>query len=410
MNKGTTFQIVNAQVITPSGAVENCGIRVEDGMITAVGPDINADMTSPPPGRDSAGTCSRAPCMDAHGAQVWPGFIDLHSDAIEKEIETRPGSCLPVEMAVAELDKKMAAAGVTTIFHSISFAEKEYAILRTMDMAEQIIKEVKAMARFLSVNTGIHLRYEITNTESLPVVEGLIQDGLVDLVSIMDHTPGQGQFKTVDQFKKYYSAYFSRDEGEVVRIMDKRREIKAGVGLDNACRIAEICRAHGVPLASHDDDTVEKIDFVQASGAVVSEFPVTREAARHARQKGLMVAVGSPNIVRGGSHNNNLSALELIREGLADIVCSDYVPSTLLHALFRIQEKNALAPHLAPHLAARLFSANPAQAMGIGTEVGELIPGRRADMLVVDHSLTYPRILKTYVQGREAYSSCIGWE
>ncbi len=390
MKKNNSFQIVNARAATPDGVLENCTINIEGGIIEDLGPELTLSPEA----------------IDVQGAFVLPGFMDLHSDAIEKEIESRPGSFLPVDMAVAELDKKLAAAGVTTIFHSISFAEKEYAILRTMDMADRIIREIRAMSTNLCVDTRIHVRYEITDSATLPLIQDLISDGHVDLVSIMDHTPGQGQFKTLEQFREYYGAYFSQDEDLIMEIMEKRKDIKESVGLKNARRLADICRAHGIPLASHDDDTLEKVEFITRCGAVVSEFPVTHEALNHARNRGVMVAVGSPNIIRGESHNGNLSALDIVRQGGADIVCSDYVPSTLVHALFKITRQCGMPLHEA----ARLFSRNPARAMGMDHERGSLLSGHQADMLVVDHSLSYPRILKTYVKGREVYSSCTAWE
>lgn len=390
MKKRNTFQIVNACAATPDRVIENCIINIEGGIITGIGPDLTLSPEA----------------IDVQNAFVLPGFIDLHSDAIEREIESRPGSFMPVDMAVAELDKKLAAAGVTTIFHAISFAEKEYAILRTMHMADRIIREVSTMSTNLCVDTRIHVRYEITDSNALPVIQDLIKEGHVDLVSIMDRTPGQGQFKTLEHFREYYGAYFSQDEDLIMEIMEKRKDIKESVGLKNARRLADICRVHGIPLASHDDDTLEKVEFITRCGAVVSEFPVTHEALNYARRRGLMVAVGSPNVIRGESHNGNLRALDIVRQGGADIVCSDYMPSTLVHALFKINRRCGTPLHEA----ARLFSLNPAKAMGIDHERGSLLPGHQADMLVVDHSLSYPRILKTYVKGREVYSSCTAWE
>lgn len=390
MSKSNSFHISNARVVTPGGDIENCVVAVDNGVISAIGQDLPLTASA----------------IDAGGAYLLPGFIDLHSDAIEKEIESRPGSCLPVQLAVAELDKKLAAAGVTTIFHSITFAEKEHAILRTIDMADRIIKEVKSMSGYLNVDTRIHLRYEITDSEALPMIEGLIREGYVDLVSIMDHTPGQGQFKTLEQFRDYYNGHFSNDESLLLEIIEKRKSIKESVGLINARKIADTCNTYGIPLASHDDDTVEKIDFIASCGAVVSEFPITREALDYARHCRLMVAVGSPNIIRNGSHNGNLNALEIVRQGGADIVCSDYVPSTLIHALFKIHHECKIPLYKA----SRLFSRNPAKAMQLANTKGQLEPGYNADMLLVDHRLPYPRILKTYVKGREVYSSCIAWE
>ncbi len=384
------FSIINANVVLADEILQRGWVFIENGIIAEIG---------------EKGSFQRkgTPVLDAAGMFLLPGFIDIHSDAIEREIETRPGSFLPVSVAVSELDRKLAASGVTTIFHSLAFADSEAEILRTMEHADRVIRDILAMKPDLLVHTKIHARYEITHTAALDTLEKLASEGCLDMISIMDHTPGQGQFKTPDQFREYYGSHYSNDENEIQRIMAKRKEIRNCTGVSNALAIADLCSRYAIPLASHDDDTADKIEFVAACNAVISEFPVTLEAAALANERNMMVAVGAPNIVRGSSHNNNLSALDLISMGYGSIVCSDYVPSTLVHALFRIVFEGILP---LPD-AIKLFSTNPANALGLGRGTGTISKGLVADLVLVDTALDYPRIAATFVNGRKVYASCI---
>lgn len=390
MRTAQTFSIINAEVVLADEILHRGWVFIKNGIISEIGENGSFHR-------------SDAPVMDAAGMFLLPGFIDIHSDAIEREIETRPGSFLPVAVAVSELDKKLAASGVTTIFHSLAFADREAEILRTMEKADQVIRDILKMRPDLLIHTKIHARYEITHTAALDTLEKLASKGCLDMVSIMDHTPGQGQFKTDDQFREYYGSYYSNDENAIQRVMAKRKEIRNCTGISNALAIADLCRRYHIPLASHDDDTPDKIEFVAGCNAVISEFPVTLEAAALARKHNMMVAVGAPNIVRGGSHNNNLSALDLISMGYGSIVCSDYVPSTLVHALFRVVFEGVL-----PLCSAiKLFCANPAEALGLKSHTGTIAKGLLADLVLVDTTLDYPRIAATFVNGRKVYASCI---
>jgi len=383
------FRIVNARVVSPDGVLENSEITVIDGKIETVG---------------SCHQWHRSlPCIDIRARILLPGFIDMHSDAIEKEVEPRPGSVLPIEVAVLELDRKLAAAGITTMYHSLSFIDKKLELIRCLDMVDTIIHGIHRLKPHLLVNTAVHARFEIASSEPFHVLKMLVEDGLVDLLSIMDHTPGQGQFTTAEQFRNYYAPRFSSDDAKLQEVMKNLQQIRESVGLDNAHKVAELCRARSIPLASHDDDTAEKIGFIHKCGAIISEFPITFAAAEEARKKGLAVAIGSPNIVRGGSHNGNLSAEELIRRGLGTIVCSDYIPSTMLHAAFHLFANRTV------DLVAisRLFATNAAEALGIGSRTGAIAPGLDADLVVVDTVLAYPRTAKTFVKGREVYSACL---
>jgi alpha-D-ribose 1-methylphosphonate 5-triphosphate diphosphatase len=383
------FRIVNARVVTPSAVLEQSEVTVVDGKIETVG--------------DCHEWHHNLPCIDCRGRTLLPGMIDMHSDAIEKEVEPRPGSFLPMEVAILELDRKLAAAGITTMYHSLSFVDKKLELIRCLDMVDSLIHAVNRLKPHLMVKTRIHARFEITSSEPYHILQELVASGLVDLISIMDHTPGQGQFTTEAQFRDYYGSRFSQDEARMKKAMKDLQAVREAVGLENAHKVATLCREHGLPLASHDDDTVEKIDFIHEAGAIISEFPITLAAADAARQAGLAVAVGSPNIVRGGSHNGNLSAEDVIREGYGTIVCSDYIPSTMMHAAFHLHGNGtATLPAIAG-----LFSGNAAQALGIGEQTGSIRPGLDADLVIVDTELAYPRTVKTFVKGREVYSACL---
>src|SRR5271169_3008023 len=168
--------IENADIVTPSGILAGSSLKIEAGIISEI--------------KESA-IKSGGRRIDAEGTHIIPGFIDLHSDAIEKEIEPRPNTCFPKNVAIVELDKKLAACGVTTIFHALSFAEGEIGV-RSNIMATEIIKEIGLLAPKLSVKTRVHARFEITDLGAVSYLEGLLNGGHIHLLSFMDHTPGQG--------------------------------------------------------------------------------------------------------------------------------------------------------------------------------------------------------------------------
>ena len=161
----------------------------------------------------------------------------------------------------------------------------------------------------LLINTLIHARYEITYTNGLSVIENLIKENLIDLLSIMDHTPGQGQFKTEDQIKDYYGDRFGVGDASIRNLIETRMNIREKHGSLNAQKVVDIANKYNVPVASHDDDSAEKVESVKKSGVIISEFPVTMDAVKAAKKSGLYIALGSPNILRGYSHNNNLTAI-----------------------------------------------------------------------------------------------------
>jgi alpha-D-ribose 1-methylphosphonate 5-triphosphate diphosphatase len=377
--------IENAQVVTPEETLEGASLKIESGMIA----EIKAGKIN-----------SGAPRLDARGGYVLPGFVDLHSDALEKEIEPRPGTFFPNNIAIIELDKKLAACGITTIFHALSFAEGEIGV-RSNKMATQIITEINRLAPQLKINTKVHARYEITDALAVPYLEELLRCGGIQLLSFMDHTPGQGQFKEVASFKQYFSAVYEKTDAELDKIIDQK--VLARASRHSLIeRLATLAKSLNIPLASHDDDCAAKIRWLGEMGIGISEFTVNLEALKAAREAGIYVCLGAPNALRGNSRLGNLSAREAIFSGLADIVCSDYTPMAILHVVFTLHHLG----NLPLNQSVNLVSLNPAQAVGLADRLGSLETGKRADLMVVDASGEVPRIVKTYVAGGEVYSTC----
>jgi alpha-D-ribose 1-methylphosphonate 5-triphosphate diphosphatase len=379
------FIIENASLVCPEGIIEEGTLAVENGFIT--------DVCS---GRIS-GEQKR---IDVKGMLVLPGFVDIHSDAIEKEIEPRPRSFFPFEIAITELDKKMAASGITTIYHSLSFAEHEIG-LRKNETAAAIVKKINAMVPNLSVSTKVHVRYEITDTAAVTCLEELVHDGSVHLMSFMDHTPGQGQFREVMEFRNYYGAVYQKQGMELDRMIERKLSVLHDTKEEMLGRLIGLCKRYDIPLASHDDDTTAKIDWMQSMGITITEFPVNLETARYASDKGLHVCVGAPNILRGSSVIKNLSARQAVGDDCVDIICSDYVPMAILHAVFVLHRTLALPLHEV----AKMASLYPAEAVGISGYTGSLEAGKAADLIIIDQSDAIPRIKKTFVSGREVFST-----
>ena len=380
-----SFTVENASIVTPSGVLHGASLKVDDGFISTI--------------REGA-INSHGKRVDAKSGYLLPGFIDLHSDAIEKEIEPRPNSYFPVNVAIYELDKKLAAAGVTTIFHALSFAEGEIGI-RSNDMAAKIITEIARLSPKCAVKTMVHARFEITNAGAVPYLEELLTAGKIHLLSLMDHTPGQGQFREIAAFKNYYGRVYKKSDDELNKIIGRKMTAKERSKSDIE-HLIELCKSFRVPLASHDDDSEEKIRWLDEMQIMISEFPVTMDALRAAQAHDIRVCLGSPNVLRGNSQAKNLSARDAIVAGFGDILCSDYSPMTMLHAVFALQELGILPLHRAVNMA----NINPATAVGLSGQTGSLEENKVADITVVDMSHEVPKIVKTFVAGREVYSAC----
>lgn len=374
------FRVVLSDRVLPRGSV-----RIEGGLIAEV-----ADMPV-------AGAA-----LSGDGLLLLPGFVDMHGDMIEREVEPRPNVRMPMELGLRDLDRRLKVSGVTTAYAAVSFNPKSaYGHLRSYDHSKDMLRALKALRPILKVDHRVHARFEINYPNALAVVEELIADGTVDLVSLTDHTPGQGQYRDLEHLtaRTQRELGVSRDTAlEHIRDQIDEKRAHAGDVAATLSAIARICAAHGIPLASHDDDTVEKVALMHALGATISEFPVTEAAAAEAHARGLATAMGAPNAERGQSYSGNMSARAAHAAGLLDILAADYHPSAILPAVLELgkTDRDGLPG------ATRLATLNPARALGL-TDRGAIAPGLRGDLVVADDT-GIGHVRATFCHGRKIFS------
>lgn len=310
---------------------------------------------------------------------IVPGFVDLHSDAIEKEIEPRPGASFPLLNAMVDLDKKLAMAGITTMFHAIAFNDESLVGQRGTQTAARTIRELHRCNKInLQVDNLVHARYEITSFGSLPEIKKLLREGVVNLLSLMDHSPGQGQFRSIESWKAYHIPVYEIDEDEVddfVRQKIKKRS-SCFQHMEELCSLAGDL---GIRLASHDDDTRDKVDLMESLGVTIAEFPLNVDTSEYAKQKGMPTGMGAPNVVRGKSQSGNISARELVEKGLCDFLCSDYHPSSMLQAVYAMHDEMDIPLEEA----FAYITSVPAKIGNLGDR-GEVKQGYLADLLVIE--------------------------
>jgi len=338
--------------------------------------------------------------VDLGDKKIAPGIVDLHSDAIEKEIEPRHGATFPVELAVAELDKKLSMAGVTTMFHAIGFEENPKK-KRSIDLAISQIEEInKANDKHLGVDNYVHARFELSCDEAVEPIKEVISKDMVKMVSLMDHSPGQGQFKSLESFKTYYSSYYGLDDNEVQEVVDK----KLNKNEEKINDLISYAKEHNLTLLSHDDDCIEKLDGLLDLGVQISEFPLDLEVAKYAVEKGIATGMGAPNIVRGGSQSGNIAAIELVKEGVCKYLCSDYHPTSMLQAVYRMKEDANL--DIAEGFS--MVTSTPATYANLDDR-GVIAEGKRADIIVVDDT-HIPKVVLTLKDGDSIYNGIRGFK
>lgn len=384
--------LTNATLVLPTGVFPGGSLAIVGGRIAGVGA----------PGELAATFENEFEVIDLGGAYVMPGLIDLHTDTLEKEITPRPAADFPVEVAVHELDRKLVGCGITTVYHSLHFGYSEGAATnRSRYSRREVIDCVRALAAGHTLaKTRIHARYEIVGDgpEAFGLVCELLEKREVELLSFMDHTPGQGQY--TEELFISRQAKLGIEEAQA-RVLLAEKQARPRLTPEQLREVAELAIHMGVPIASHDDDTVEKVRAMHALGVTICEFPINLAAAAEARALGMAVLGGSSNVLRGGSLTGNLHIGEAMKAGAVNGLCSDYYPPSMLHAIFRLNRERVMALHEAVNAATLV----PAQAAGIADETGSLEVGKEADLIVVRMRGETPVVTQAFVRGERVFAA-----
>jgi len=353
--------LTDAQIVTPQAIVRGT-VVVRDGIIAAID-----DKRS-----RSGGAFD--------GDYLIPGLVELHTDNMERHFAPRPGVRWPAVSAALAHDAQIAAAGITTVFDAVSLGSMQEHDLR-LDALDEMLEGTRTArdnGLFRSEHL-LHLRCEVSYPQMPQMLEGMIDDPRVQLVSIMDHTPGQRQFVNPDKYRIYYKGKNGFTDAELDAYLEEACARGARHSAENRRAVVAICKARRMPMASHDDATPDHVAEALADGMVVAEFPTTVEAARLSREGGMKVVMGGPNVIRGASHSGNVSANALAQHGLLDIVSSDYVPTSLVESAFKLARE---IPGLDLPQAMAAVSQTPAEAVGL-KDRGAIEVGRRADLVRV---------------------------
>jgi len=325
-----------------------------------------------------------------------PGLVDIHTDNLEKHLEPRPGVVWPALAAMICHDRQLASAGITTVFDSLYVAgavnAKDAARAAALDTAIDALR-VASQEGLTLVDHYLHLRCELGSETLLELLAAHIENPMVQLLSVMDHTPGQRQWRDIEKWRQFSSRKYSpEDLDEMIR---SRRDDQERFAAKNRQAVMALCAHRGLAVASHDDTTADHVEEAMADGIVISEFPCTLEAARAARAKGMMTVMGAPNVVKGGSHSGNVAAGDLAEAGLLDGLASDYVPVSMIEGAFLLHDRHGLT---LPQAIATV-SLNPARMVGM-SDRGQIAPGLRADLVRVKMSQHMPIVRSVWSAGR----------
>lgn len=372
--------LTNARIVTET-AVFPGTVQVRDGLIA-----------------DIAGESSMAAgAIDCEGDYLVPGLVELHTDNLEKHVTPRPKVRWNAVGAVMAHDAQMAAAGITTIFDAISCGDVIEGSERLANLHAMVDGVGKAqMSGHLRSEHRLHLRCEVSSANIVSLFHAFADNPLVGIVSLMDHTPGQRQFIHEDKYLEYYMGKYHFTAEEMVEFTCRQKENSARYSTPHRQEIAAACRARGLTMASHDDATPDHVEEALALGIHFSEFPTTVEAAQAAHAAGIRVLMGAPNVVRGGSHSGNVAAGELAEAGILDVLSSDYVPFSLMHAAFLLGRDGG---SLDLPAAIATVSVVPAAVAGL-EDRGAIAVGRRADLVRVHDSGDVPVIRTVWRDGK----------
>jgi alpha-D-ribose 1-methylphosphonate 5-triphosphate diphosphatase len=373
--------IGNARIVLADRVIEHGWITFVDGCIAGYGE-----------GKAPAGS------EDAGGDLMMPGLIELHTDHLEAHYVPRPKVFWDPIAAVVSYDGQLATSGITTVLDSLRVWREDGA--EEVDGKAGLMADAIAAAReanLLRADHFLHLRCEIPMPSVVEEARELIGRPDVRLMSLMDHTPGQRQFRDEGKLRDYYRGKGAgMTDAELDTLFERRFAYQKAYAATNMREIVALAHQYEIPLASHDDTTEENVIDAVRDKVSVAEFPTTLEAARGLHQAGIGILMGAPNVVRGGSHSGNIAAVDLAREGLLDILSSDYIPSSLLMAALQLPQR---VPAIDLAAAVRTVTKTPAEAVGL-PDRGEIAVGKRADLIRVHVARDTPVVRSVWREGR----------
>lgn len=374
--------LTDALIVTPEEVVRGT-VTVRNGLIDAI----------------DHGRSSLSNRIDFKGDYLLPGLIELHTDHLERHFAPRPGVRWPSLAAILSHDAAVASAGITTVFDALAIGDTLENSARVRDLQDMVQTIQTAQDKgILRAEHLIHLRCEVGYPRVMELLDGLIDHPLVNFVSLMDHTPGQRQFTRIEKLFQYYQGKYGLNDEQMQQLITERQINQGRYASGHRKEILERCEKLQLPVASHDDTTVDHVMEAASDGIVLCEFPTTLEAADAARFYGLSILMGAPNLILGGSHSGNVSALELGKRRLLDILSSDYVPSSLIQGAFLIhQELGIPLPE-----AIATVTAHPARISNLDDR-GSLQVGKRADLIRVTWDPPLPIIKNVWREGQQIF-------
>lgn len=376
MTKDIVFS--NAKIILEEEIVEG-SLVIRNGKIVEV-----------LPGRSRIGE-------DVDGDFIIAGLIDLHTDHLETHYSPRPSVRWDPISAIQSHDAQVATSGITTVFDCLRLGSDETDGYKKGEMREIADRILQAQQEGrLRAEHRLHLRCEVSASDCLDHYSDFDTSELVGLVSLMDHAPGQRQFQTMDQYTLYYKERRGLTEEAFAAFVQQRKDSSAKHSARNSAAIAADCNARGIVIASHDDATLAHVEEARGYGVKLAEFPTTLVAADASHEAGMAVLMGAPNVVRGKSHSGNIAARTLAERGVLDVLSSDYIPSSLLHAPFVLSDNEG--PMSLPE-AIKLVTSTPARTAGLDDR-GRIESGLRADVIRVFRPEGVPIVREVYREGR----------
>lgn len=375
----TDTVLSNARVVLSDGVIDHGWVAVVDGQIAEIG-------EGDPPERG----------QDMRGDLLLPGLIELHTDHLEAHYTPRPKVFWDPVAAVVSYDGQLATSGITTVLDSLRvWREGSEEVDGQAGVLAKAIADARE-ASLLRTDHFLHLRCEVPTPHVVQEAKELIDRPDVRLMSLMDHTPGQRQFRDEGKLRDYYRGKSGGlTDAELDAMFARRFEFQEKYAATNMRELVALAQSRNITLASHDDTTDENVADAIRDRVSVAEFPTTMEAARGLHEAGVHVLMGAPNVVRGGSHSGNIAAVDLAREGLLDIMSSDYIPSSLLMAALQLP-KHVPAIDLAS--AVRTVTKTAAEAVGLADR-GEIVAGKRADLIRVHVAQDLPVVRSVWREG-----------